>query len=222
MRFFKGRDIKRLALPITRRCNRSCPECPAKADSETPMWELEWVGEMLGPIDKIEVTGGEPSLHPDFVEISENLHNWFDCQDIMLLTNGYLAEDEKNLPVLLNYDRVYVSHYTEQFADRYGTPTNTEVHDKIRDYLKDYPDIKFWSQTMDYHIPIGQPPYRGTCTMGYVVSDMIGYSQGRLYGCCVSIWLDDHGKGIPLTKDWRGHLEDIWLPCDKCFISGQK
>lgn len=226
--FHPARNINRLALPITRACNRSCPECMARDRSGNPAGthvtidELKRAGELLGPIWKIEVTGGEPSLHPQFREISEGLHKWFDCPDIMLLTNGWLFEDDSYLPLLLNYERVYVSHYTPKFADKYGTPTNTEVHDKIRDYLKDYPKVKFWSQTMDAHCPIKTPPYTGNCMYGYDRSDSLGYLDGKLYGCCTAWQLDYKGRGIELTKDWRSKVADIELPCGDCWLSGTK
>ena len=121
MRFDTNRVINRLALPITRACNRTCPECPAREREgiygsgprkpHMPTSELLWVGKTIGPIEKIEVTGGEPSLHPDFKWISESLHHIFKCNDIMLLTNGGIFTDAANLPILLNYDRVYVLHF---------------------------------------------------------------------------------------------------------------
>ena len=133
MKFNPNRVIDRLALPITRACQRQCPECPARAgqDSHVPVEELKWAGRLIGPIGKIEVTGGEPSLHPEFAEISAGLKEWFKCGDIMLLTNGGIFGRDENLPLLLHYDRVYVSWYTNDFATRYGGDANTEVVNKI-------------------------------------------------------------------------------------------
>ena len=229
--FDKRRVINRIALPITRACNRDCPECSAREadkcwDRNNPhvsVKEIKRVGKTLGPIGTIEMTGGEPSLHPDFVEISEHIHDWFQCKDIMLLTNGYLFNDPEKLPLLLNYDRVYVSHYNQKFADKYGTPTNTEVHDKIRSYLKDKP-VKFWSQLIENHDPIGTPPYKGVCPphCQYDKGDSVGYGDGKIWGCCTSYWLPDKGRGIPLTPDWRGHLGEIGLPCRSCFLTGEE
>jgi organic radical activating enzyme len=223
-----GRVINRIALPVTRACNRNCPECSARMAD--PSWdrknphvsidELRWVGKTLGAIKTVEMTGGEPSLHPDFVEISEHIHDWFECKDIMLLTNGYLFEDDGKLPLLLNYDRVYVSWYTNNFAIKYHTDANTGVVNKIEDYLKKNGQ-NVWIQRMDSHFPIGKPLYKGIPTCGYDKGDSVGYGAGRIYGCCTAYWLPFHGKSIPLTPDWREHLGEIGLPCPSCFLTGE-
>lgn len=228
MRFIAGRKIDRIALPVTRACNRRCPECSAtmadqnwdRTRPHVSVDELRWVGKTLGPIGTVEMTGGEPSLHPDFVEISEHIHEWFACRDILLLTNGYLFKDEAQLPLLLNYDRVYISWYTNEFAVKYRVAANTDVVNRVEDYCKRN-GKSVWVQRMDAHVPIGHPPYRGTCMYGYDKGDSVGYGKGKIYGCCTAYWLADRGKGIWLTPDWRGHLGEIELPCDKCFLSGQ-
>ena len=226
----KGREINRIALPITRECNRNCPECSAReadpswrgTDTNITIDELKWAGKTLGPIKTIELTGGEPSIHPDFKEISEHIHDWFDCKDIMVLTNAVeLYKNREKLPLLLNYDRVYISWYTNNFAVKYHTDANTEAVNFVEDYLKKN-GRPVWIQRMDSHDNIGKPPYTGICKYGYDRGDSVGYGDKRIYGCCTSFWLRDKGKSIPLTTDWRGHLSEIELPCQSCFISGEK
>jgi organic radical activating enzyme len=230
MKFVHGRVINRMAIPITRMCNRHCPDCMAWArtdpsKSHVSTEELRWAGAVMGPIQKIEITGGEPTLHPDFEEISEHIHEWFQCKDIMLLTNGYLFDSHPDkMPLLLCYDRVYVTHYTHIFKEIYGTPVNTDVHDKIQVFIKDYPQVKFWSQVMNRHDPIGKPPYRGACPphCQYDKGDSLAYYRGQLYGCCTAWQLPYKGRGILLTKDWRNHTTEIELPCEQCFLTGEK
>ena len=227
-KFVRGRVINRIALPITRECNRNCPECSARmadpnwkrGNSHVPVDELKWVGKTLGPIRTIEMTGGEPSIHPDFEEISKNIHDWFQCDDIMVLTNAveFLKHPDK-LPLLLNYDRVYISWYTNDFAVKYGVGANTEAVNFVEDYLK-MNGKKAWVQRMDEHTPIGKPPYKGIPTCGYNVGDSVGYGDKRIYGCCSAYWLPDRGTSIPLTEDWRSHLSELVTPCASCFLTG--
>jgi glycosyltransferase involved in cell wall biosynthesis len=224
IKFKRERKINRLALPITRGCNRRCPECTAVERegflaNPISIVELKEVGNLIGSIEKIEVTGGEPSFHPKFKEISENLHKWFQCKDIMLLTNGWAFSKDDNLPILLNYDRVYITHYNDNFAKLYEEKSNTHLVKKLESYLKNYPKIQFWPQDMDSHNPIKEPvPWASGCLYDYDKSDMISYHEGQLYGCCTAWQLDYRGKGIPLTKEWRDHLSEIELPCNKCFL----
>ena len=223
MTFKTDRVVNRLALPVTRRCNRSCPECPARArgmntDNETTLDELRWVGKTIGPIAHVEVTGGEPSLHPDFAEISAHIHEWFDCQDFLLLTNGYLFEDDAALPLLLHWDRVYITWYTNDFAVRHRSSANTAVVNRVEDYLKSK-GRPVWVQRMDAHVPLSAPPAGANgCRFGYDRNDMVAYHKGQLYGCCTAWQLENRGRGIVLTEDWRTKLGGIDLPCDKCFL----
>jgi organic radical activating enzyme len=220
LKFKTNRVIDRLALPITRMCNRKCPECPARQENgrHVSVDELKWIGKMIGKIGKIEVTGGEPSLHPDFEEISEHIHEWFDCDDIMVLTNGYLFTDESRLPLLLKWDKVYVTWYTNDFAIKYRISTNTEVVNRIEDYLKQN-GHHIWVQRMDSHIPKDSTlPWANKCVFGYDENDMIAYHRGQIYGCCTSWQLENRGRGIVLTDNWRDDLKDIDLPCSQCFL----
>jgi hypothetical protein len=230
MKFHPGRKIDKIHVPVTRVCDRQCPQCGAReqlmwynkgiTSKEVSLDELRRAGELIGPIDKIEITGGEPTLHSKFEELTNNLTDIFQCKDFMLVTNGWIFKDPEKLPLLLKYQRVYVSHYTQKFADLYGVENNTELHERIRDYLKDYPWIQFWTQVEDRHTPIGVPPYNGVPVCGQDTSGMISYYEGMLYGCCVAYGLPYRGIGIPLTSDWRDHLNDIELPCDQCFTTG--
>ena len=227
MIFQPTRKIDRLALPITRECNRHCPECMARSRPDMSLRErgpvsvdeLKWVGRTLGPIGRIEITGGEPSLHPDFVWISEHIHELFQCPDIMLLTNGFLFQNPEMLPLLLNYDRVYVTHYTPTFALRYAQPPNTQVVHAIKKFLRDHPKTAFWEQSMSSHSPKDATPVVPPSCF-YYTCDSIAYHRGQLYGCCTAWQLDHRGRGILLTTDWRNHLNRIDLPCETCFLSG--
>lgn len=224
MRFKSTRVIDRLALPITRTCNRKCPECPARerdANShyEPTVDELRWAGKTIGPIAHVEVTGGEPSLHPDFETIAAGIHDWFDCKDVLLLTNGGIFADPDRLPLLLKFDRVYVTHYTPAFAERHKTPSNTDVVNAIDGYLKSQ-GRECWVQQMDAHVAFGIGPRRTPCrcAFGYDENDMVAYYRGQIYGCCTAWQLNERGRGIVLTDGWRADLADIDLPCDRCFL----
>lgn len=239
MKFHPDRQIKRLALPLTRVCNRKCPECPARirlgvlgqgqvpTDTHVPVSELLWAGKLIGPIDSIEVTGGEPTLHPDFKWISESFHHIFKCKDILLLTNGFEFDTKpEKLPLLLNYDRVYITWYTNEFAIRHHSEANTTQVNIVEDFCKRN-GKPVHVQRMDSHIPF-KPPVEGVnaCMFGYNNAtwpgDMVTYYRGQIYGCCTAWELDHPGRGILLTSDWRDHLKEIELPCESCFLGVKK
>lgn len=219
MKWNANRQINRLALPITRECNRSCPMCPAVRHHATPvsLAELRWAGGVLGKIRSIEVTGGEPSTHPEFEVFSTNLKEWFAVEDTLLLTNGAAI---KKPEAVLCYDRVYCTLYTEEFARRYnGTPCNQKEHDELKVFCERNKK-PFWSQKMDVHDELKLPlPWANRCKYRYDQGDMVSYFGGMIYGCCTSWQLEDRGRGIVLTPDWRDELSQIELPCNRCFLA---
>ena len=229
MKFLWSRVINRLTVPITRACNRACPECTnrerdgiygnGERNPHMSYDEIVWVGKNIGKIGRVEITGGEPTVHPDFQKITVSLRDIFQSDDIMLVTNGYIFEDDDKLPLLLKYNRIYLTDYTQKFADKYGTPSNTEVCDKICDYLEGHKEVRVWRQRMDEHLELKDDvPNATTCRNGHDRGDMIGYHRGQLYGCCIAWGLDYPGKGIVLAKDWRDRLCEMELPCNKCFL----
>ena len=232
MKFFKNRSVNRLQIPITCVCNRRCPDCCAREQlswynkslikKEVSLDELGWVGKMIGKIKRIEITGGEPTLHPKFDEISKRLTQFFDCDDFMLVTNGWLfGKDSSTLPLLMNYQRIWLSHYTEKFIEKYGGEVNTSEVRLVEDFLKTQGHTDFKVIIENDHVPFISGPYGGGPCSHYF-SDMVAYYKGFIYGCCVAWSLPKQGRGIPLNIDWREHLNDIELPCENCFLSRNK
>lgn len=180
--------------------------------------ELQWVGKTLGPIGKIEITGGEPTSHPQFTWISERIHQIFQCSDIMLLTNGHLFKDDSKLPLLRHWDRVYITHYTPEFAKRYNVKPNTDLVAKVREFLENHRQVQFWEQRMDKHNPKNATPDPSKLSCFYYTCDSVAYHRGQIYGCCTAWQLNYRGKGIVLTENWRSELPKIELPCESCFL----
>ncbi|MBF8278098.1 MAG: radical protein [Candidatus Brocadiaceae bacterium] len=105
---------RRIYFQLTRYCNLACPTCFIKAGkdgSHVPTDALMDVAEFMGRNGLIEVrlTGGEPTLHPDFFDI---LHKFQDENVyVSVATNGVLSQrtldrlcEEKNLWVICSID----------------------------------------------------------------------------------------------------------------------
>lgn len=229
MKFLKGRVINKIQIPIVRVCNRRCPECCAREqlmwynkklrEPEIPLEELRQAGRLIGRVPQIEITGGEPTLHSKFEELTDFLPALFQCHHFMLVTNGYLfGKDPSKLPLLLKYQQIYLSHYTENFVYHHGGKTNTAEYMIITKFLKEQKYSGLIEIPMHSHFPYQTPPYRGI-SCSHFRSDMITCYEGRLFGCCIGWSQPIQGQPIPLTKDWRNHLIEIDLPCEDCFYS---
>jgi hypothetical protein len=232
MKFADGRQINKIQIPIVRICNRKCPHCCARDQltwfnrsldkgNEISLDEIRRAGSLIGKIEQIEITGGEPTMHSHFEELSNNLSNIFQCDDVMLVSNGFLfGKDPTKLPLLLKFKRIWISHYTDTFVDQYrksGSPNSTTVA-LIKDFLEKENHSLFDIVTMNDHVPFNPPPYVGKPCHHYN-SHMISYYEGKLFGCCVAWSLPDQGEGITLTAELRTQLSEIDIPCENCFLS---
>jgi hypothetical protein len=83
-------------LEITEACNLTCPACYAESPSgrHVPIAELkERLAVFLkerGTLDVLQLSGGEPTVHPEFLEILAHVHASPDVKHVMVNTNGLL------------------------------------------------------------------------------------------------------------------------------------
>ena len=113
MRDRYGRDLTDLRISLTQRCNLRCVFChmegqPASTQEISP-GEIESVvrvGAGLG-IDRVKLTGGEPTLRSDIVEIVGRISPLVD--EVSMTTNGLLLERLAKPLKAAGLDRVNVS-----------------------------------------------------------------------------------------------------------------
>lgn len=109
-----------MLVEVTNACNLACPVCyaDAKGDRVLPLelfkrHILEMI-ELKGGLDSVQLTGGEATLHPDFMKMLAFLHEQPGVKKIYLPTNGILlgrpefaaglAPFRDRLMVLLQFD----------------------------------------------------------------------------------------------------------------------
>jgi MoaA/NifB/PqqE/SkfB family radical SAM enzyme len=86
----KAGSLAYLTIACTTRCNFHCPYCSKKdfaiQDLDFALLK-KWLDEAIGlGLRKVELTGGEAIMHPDFWELIDFLHG--NDIEIMLVTNG--------------------------------------------------------------------------------------------------------------------------------------
>lgn len=95
-----GRRINYLRISLTDVCNLRCVYCMpedmtfrprAELMSDEEIITLVRVGASLG-VDKIRLTGGEPTIRPNVVEIVREIANTPGIKDIAMTTNGLLLD----------------------------------------------------------------------------------------------------------------------------------
>src|SRR5512141_2953561 len=132
-----GRDIHYLRISLTDKCNMRCVYCMSEDMVFQPTEDLMTTAEILRlvnlfarlGIDKIRLTGGEPSIHPDLIPIVQGIHA-AGITRISMTTNGLrlidLAQPLKNAGL----ERVNVSVDTLD-PDRFKRVTRWGHLDKV-------------------------------------------------------------------------------------------
>lgn len=90
-------NYKWVIFEITKKCTNHCPICFQRdIDFEdVTMDEFKRVLKELGPGPEIRLLGGEPTLHPNFIEMLEFIHE--NGNDANFSTNGYVLSQNKEM-----------------------------------------------------------------------------------------------------------------------------
>ncbi len=123
----KKRDLKAVQIKITNACNLSCIYCFERVNKRNikfiSMEDLKIIINNLKKynIKRIVITGGEPTLHPKFIEIINMLRSKFPSIEIRIQTNGTNPQIIKKLKKDPKISiQVSLDHYKK------------EIHEKLR------------------------------------------------------------------------------------------
>lgn len=121
------------AIELTYKCNLLCQHCyvSSTSDSEKQL-SLDHARQVLEKLNGwgvrvVELTGGEPTIHPDFVEILQTSLDYFDI--VAIVTNGtcmteeilsVIAKSPQKVAVQIDLDGI-VPEYVDWFRGRPGT-----------------------------------------------------------------------------------------------------
>ena len=127
-----GRPLESIRISITQRCNLNCFYC--HREGEDPSWKEEMTPEEIQRIvaiaasfglGKVKITGGEPLLRRDILEIIARIHATPGIKEVSMTTNGiHLSEYAYNLKKA-GLARVNVSLDT-LIAERYKQITGAD------------------------------------------------------------------------------------------------
>ena len=132
-----GRDIHYLRISLTDKCNMRCVYCMSEDMVFQPTEDLMTTAEILRlvnlfarlGIDKIRLTGGEPSIHPDLIPIVRGIHA-AGITRISMTTNGLRLADLSQPLKEAGLERVNVSVDTLD-PDRFKRVTRWGHLDKV-------------------------------------------------------------------------------------------
>lgn len=134
---------RHISVELTYHCNFRCKHCYNKsAPHRTEYINKNWLLHILDKlnslgVDLIELSGGEPLTHPDFIQILKCALNLFTL--VSVITNGYLL-NEDYLNLFSNYKEKLMlqislygneKSYVEWFADKIGALERSKNNIKL-------------------------------------------------------------------------------------------
>ena len=89
-----------MLIQITNRCHMGCPHCMQDSNSRGKHMTKETFEQVLAFCEQaqppvVNITGGEPSEHPGFLEMTKALLNIKSVRILTIITNGAWIEDSK-------------------------------------------------------------------------------------------------------------------------------
>src|SRR5688572_19764188 len=83
-------------LALTTRCSMVCPNCSVDVPAITGTAEARHTPPSLirsdalsmKPMRRVHLTGGEPTIYPNFDPVARSVRSWFGAQYVTIETNG--------------------------------------------------------------------------------------------------------------------------------------
>lgn len=202
--------IHTVNLEFTTHCNKRCPDCCVGIGINRVMqhhtWEyFEQAAKWLYGIERVHLTGGEPTSHPKFSEYVPRIRELFGCKTLSMVTNGYRVPKYEDL-IVECFDFINFSDYEDQRpaleSIRKRMPVNVN-HEGINGAL---------------FFPRAASGGGNPCTRASWFSNGCAYADGKFWACCVAQGINE-GVGIEPQEGWQQLLMTASLPCKTCFFS---
>ena len=138
-----GRQVNSLRISLTQRCNFDCFFCHQEGESgpngEVTPEEIETVVSVAAElgINKVKLTGGEPLLRDDVVEIVRRISPYVD--EVSMTTNGYMLKEKACDLRDAGLKRVNVSFHStdpEKFCKIIGRESVQAVREGVEEAIR--------------------------------------------------------------------------------------
>ncbi|MGQ9680107.1 MAG: GTP 3',8-cyclase MoaA [Candidatus Bathyarchaeia archaeon] len=134
-----GRPVNSLRISLTQRCNFNCFFCHREGESnpkgEMTVEEIEAIVEAsssLG-VKKVKLTGGEPLLRVDIVDIVERISPY--VEEVSMTTNGSLLEEKVGELKEAGLSRVNISLHSRR-RDVFKMITGQDLFREVEEGIK--------------------------------------------------------------------------------------
>lgn len=209
-------------LDLTTVCNRLCRECCCGMDwrkAEHYPWEyFERLAPYVQGIYRVDVTGGEPTTHPQFREYVSNLRGLFNCRVLSLETNCFKIMDYPDTLRLFDFIRVGV--YPENVAQLHWLRAH-HPDVRVNNLANAIEHLGVCVETADPidengHVKRSRRGAGGMCNLES--REHVLYSEGKLWPCRLGPAIVGM-QGVEPCRDWREKISALPIPCENCYFS---
>lgn len=221
------RNTNTVNLLLTTRCTMECPNCHTmiprlKAEGtarHANVAQIILAGALMQPLRRVHLTGGEPTMHPEFEAIAYNVREWFGASFVTIETNGSYYRRYRHVFAEV-FDRVFITHYVKDaiYPDNFdNTQVIAEAEQDLGDRLIREPAVT--------HLPLKtglallSRNEEVPCSKWHDPGLPCAWVNGLLYACCTTFGIDP-SLGIPLTDNWREEIQKQPMGCSRCAFVG--
>lgn len=199
-----------LGIDLTHRCNLNCDFCwkfVKQSDYEMTMQQVDNFCKYFGHLKPrlLRITGGEPLMHPQFMEILLKLRDVFSQSIMQVVTNAILLKQD----MLMSHVRYVVTPYD----------ANKNCFDNLG--LKPYPRPHgYYDRNHDPDLS----DKRARAIHARCLYKQIRIIGDNIYDCCHAETMERlRGCQIVHTKvekDWEEKFDSVerWPECIHCFV----
>ncbi len=160
----------------------------------------------LRGIDRVHLSGGEPTLHPQFAEFLPKFRALFQCRILSMVSNGFRCEQYADL-LAANLDWL-------NFSDFH---IRSHIPDKLR-ALGLHVNIEDEGVGASNFVPRIRRASGKACSRACWRSGGFGHADGKLWACSVAPGIQG-SQSLEPCADWRVKLPETPLPCNECWFA---
>lgn len=203
--------LQTVNLDFTTHCDQRCADCCCGIGINRELrhhsWEyFEHAAAILRGIPRVNLCGGEPTLHPHFASFVPRLKKLFACERLTMVTDGW---------GLLKHFEVIAQHFDAvEFSDyqigRAGIARALAQRIPVTVF-----DAGRKAANFTKRVNIGGG---GPCDRAVFHANGFAYADGKLYGCCVAPGIAS-AQAVDAAPGWDFAIYDAPLPCAACWFS---
>lgn len=201
-----SRPYRQLVILITTECDLGCKHCCYRMGftrdrRHFAVEEITQHAHLFTGLKTIYISGGEPTLHPNLLEVIRTVRERMEPKTICLATHGLHIKSQ--LDAVREVDWVMLSGVSGGAANKSAIK---QAH----------PGVRVTVEPVDHReVPTGrQRPGAKPCTR----QNNPVYVDGRLYPCCVAYGIPN-SEWITPSSGWQQELRAVPLPCEWCGFS---